>query len=178
MWFPAGLSLDAVRDQLAAASDKSDTANPVALGRIVVFGGFGAPRSIACPGGEAFCVTGFVVERVVWMDGHWLGRPTVVAAEAGEPVTSEPASVQIAQVTLGNSPTILSGALVGRDQLGTIDPVAAAALAASSASIDGGLWYLRVMPERLGVDIRGRDVRWIVIDADTALVLASHPAVD
>ena len=111
---------------------------------------------------------------MTWADGRWLGRPAVLGGDIAGATTSVPLGSYVAQYSLGNVPTILSAVLVSRNLLATIDPIADHAV---PADLHGPVWYLRVMPERLAPDARGRDVRWIVIDAGTSSVVASHPAV-
>jgi hypothetical protein len=160
--FPAGITI-------RGRGPGDEAAAPIP---VVVIGGFADPRAGPCDPASRACIDAFVVEQIVWANGRWLGRPTVVAGDIVDPPTSEPVASTVAQLALRNTPTILSTALLPRDLLGDIDEAADRVV---PAEFDGPLWYLRVMPERLAVDIRGRDVRWIVIDARTAAVLASHP---
>jgi hypothetical protein len=134
---------------------------------VVLAGRFDDPRAPACGTGREWCRADFVVEQAVWADGVWLGPPLVRDPAIAEPPDADAAAraASIAVPQPGRSRVILGQALVRRELLALMDPIAATA----AANTAGGVWYIRSIATVQAAE--KPQVGWVVIDAQTDVVL-------
>jgi len=140
----------------------------------VVIGRFGDPRAGACRPPRIQCGDPFVLERVAWIDGRWMDRPSVrdPVIPASQAAMSSDLTRLLTSRESDRGEVILSEALLTADLLRDVDPAAAAALG------DGPLrrvWYVRSIG-RGALDRSERPiwpVTWAVLDDDSGLMLAT-----
>ena len=154
---------------IAAGQVASD--NVILPERAIVLGRFADPRLEECQASSTECVSGFAIERVVWVDGSWrLRRPQIYPSE-DEPVPSGQVRWPIVDRAIRRGAIILSETIVARADLAKVDPDADAA-----TPLDGGtVWYVRALLRPRGIEDSSGEAGWAVIDDDTAVVLASNP---
>lgn len=155
---PPGVALPAT---LASGVGRGTGWSPVqVLGRFTVPG--------QCDGGGPPCEQGFVLERVVWVDG-W-SAPVVPLREPG--VSSRAPATPVA---FSGSPMLLLAVLVRPSAIAALD--ASAAAAAAKLRPRGGLvWYVRELGD---LDNDGPDepiVRWALLDATGGGPVAGGPS--
>lgn len=147
---------------LASGVGRGDGWTPVeALGRFSVPG--------QCDGGGPPCEQGFVVERIVWVDG-W-SAPVIPLREPGIS-----ARTPAAPASFSESPTLLLAVLVRPSAIAALDPSAASA-AARLRPRGGLVWYVRELGD---LDADGPDepvIRWAIIDAAGGGPVAGGPSV-
>lgn len=147
---------------------------------VVIVARLDDPRLPDCRPWDRGCES-LSLERLVWTDGEWHGRRalrTTRPAEPAEPAElAEPAEeVRRDRIddAIRGAGTVLSEILLPRDALAGIDAGADDAVA---ASVDGPVWYVRVLIRVLGPGgYYPRGIAWAVIDDATGSLVAAHPA--
>ncbi|HEV8490396.1 MAG TPA: hypothetical protein VGQ58_11475 [Candidatus Limnocylindrales bacterium] len=130
---------------------------------VVALGRFDDPRAEDCLWGR-HCGESFVLERLVWVDGAWPLVP-VVTSEI-RPGGVESSAVRFGRLIVresARSPIVLTQALVGREWLPRIDPLAAEAVEGRDADT---VWYFRMIGRQPST------LRWAVAD-ERGRILAS-----
>jgi hypothetical protein len=141
---------------------------------VVVIGRFDDPRARDCQPGRRHCGEEFVLERIAWADGQWIGRPIV--RDPVVPAAEQAMSGQIRRLLTSRESdrgeVILSEALLSVDLLRAVDPTAAAAIGGGSPD---PVWYVRSVGRAVAdVDERREwRIAWAVLDQETGLVLAT-----
>lgn len=142
----------------------------VALGRF-------APDAPCRPGGPR-CDIGFVVERVAWSDGAWLGVTPLLEAPPGE----EARRPDPFRSAVGDGDVPLLAVLARPDTIALLDP--ATREAANTVPEARPVWYVRLAVgagagnrwQPLGAQVDEPSVRWVLLDETRLGLIATGEA--
>jgi hypothetical protein len=142
---------------------------------VVMVGRVGDPRMAPCGPTERHCGERLSLERLIWVEGAWQEvldlRVDADSHDAG--LSPRQIRRRIDQAVPGAG-VLLGESLVPRGYLATLDPIADAAV---DPSIDGLVWYVRVLVRAAGPGgSYPRGVGWAVLDDATGEILAAVPA--
>ncbi len=143
---------------------------------VVVVGRIGDVRLPECRLSGRHCGESFTLERLIWVDGEWQDRRTLLTTPALEgPDRSPQARRRTIDEKVPGAGTVLSEILLPRDALAGLDPNADAAV---DEAVRGPVWYVRFLLRVAGPGgSYPRDVGWAVLEDATGELVAGSGAV-